>query len=451
MKAIALLAAVLLTGQALAAAKWQGEIPAPARDQKAWMELLGTLETRNLHYGAMAAAQRVLLLFTDLPTKEGAYRTIIRLVDKGYPFDSLDPFLPGDLDTTAPESASAEPEQFRFHNSYNLYKSLMNQERGAPKWAAAYLAKVDQENFPKFLFHTAISSYKKNDLDAAEETLKKLLDREYGQADLPFVRKVARTLARILFDREQFERAFDIQKSFLLKLNPVTPSDWLEAAWSLYHMHRFQDAVGMLYNLESAAGSGSINLEKYTIRALVFRELCDVPSSEALIQSFEKDFGSIILGIKRGEPLAKFPLLNSVQLPETARFRQVTATIRELENEQQLAKGFLTDQQAIASYLFDTELSIQRRIKRILQDRAVENAARELIMMSERLRFLKFDVAREKFNPDTVFRPSEDKPKLLISEAEDGKTFKVRWAQFGDFWRDERLLYTGAMTNRCLE
>jgi tetratricopeptide (TPR) repeat protein len=445
-----LLTFALLSPATAAGPKWQGQIPQQARDAQPWQDLITYLLSREHNYGAMAAAQRMILLFTDAPTKEIGFKTIISLINRGYPFSSLSPFLPGDIDPAPPESITLDPIRYDFYNSYNLYKSMLNKERKAAKWAEGYLAKVDKENFPKYQLYNAIDLYLGGKLQEAEVEIKKLLTREYGDDQLPFVRKASRTLARIYYEREEYEKALDIYMKFLLKLNPVTSNDWLETAWTLYHLKRYQEALGMLYNMESRSAGKTISLEKYIIRALTFRQLCDVPGSEALVQTFETDFGKAIKGIKRGQSLSKFPELTNLDLAPNAVFRQTALVLRELTSEKEKVKALPVDQQAIANYLYDTEIAILKRNHRVQLDKALDHAASELVMMSERLRFLRFDVAREKFNPDVVFRPLEDEEKPVIQDA-PGDAYTIRWIQLGDFWRDERLSYVGVAPSRCGE
>ena len=262
--------AIMVFPASAAGPKWQGNVPAQAKDQKAWLDLISYLLKNEYHYGAMAAAQRMLMLFTDLPSKELAYKTIIELIDRGYPFSSLAPFLPGDIDPEAPSAPRVPGDQeiYDFYNSYNLYKSLLDRDKNAQKWADNYLSKVDKEGFPKYKFYLAVELHMKGKLEEAETALKELLSKEYEDKHGPFIRKAARTLGRIYFEREEFEKALEVYKGFLLKMNPIAPSDWLEAAWSYYHLKKYPEALGMLYNMESRSAGNAINLEKYTIRAL---------------------------------------------------------------------------------------------------------------------------------------------------------------------------------------
>ncbi len=90
------------------------------------------------------------------------------------------------------------------------------------------------------------------------------------------------------------------------------------------------------------------------------------------------------------------------------------------------------------------------RQKGLYEDAALETLANHLVILGESLRFLKFDVAREKFNPDRVFRPETKKSAILVEDV-DEMQFRLHWTQMGDYWRDERLNYKGLVANVCDE
>lgn len=434
-----------------APAKWQGAVPRVAQDQQSWIELTDNLLAAGAVHGALAAARRMLILFDDVPVKEQAFRTIISVIDRGYPFPATGPFLAGDIDPAVPSGkpgSTDDHEARSLYNHYHLYKAQVNRERSATRWADGYLARVETFGFPKLQLAQAIEDYLGDRPDEAIEKIKKLLGTDFERAQTPFVRKAARTLARIHFEREQYEKALEIYTSFLLRLNPVSPSDWVDAAWTYFHLKRYPEAIGALYNLESRAAEGSVNIEKYVIRALIYRSLCDLHASEELIKSFKSDYERVIRGIKTGEPLSRHPELVRVETQPGMAYRQAAQTISGLQSELGLLDGLPADQKAVAAHLYKTESAIQKRKAAGLRDLALESAAQQLIGIEEQLRFLKFDVVRERFNPDAIFKPADVTERALIEDLADD-SYRLRWKQLGDFWRDERSAFAGILENRC--
>ncbi len=435
------LATLVFCTVALGAVKWTGQIPKVAEDQKSWAKLLGELKERKLYYGELAVSRRLITFFTDLETKELAYENIIDLVDLGYPFSTRKLFVPGDI----------EPDEDRaFRDSYFLYKAMANAEKKTEKWAKYFFAKLDKDKSPKYLFYQALELYKQKKLTEAVPLLLKLLESAKDPAQINFYKKIARTLARIYYEQGEFEKSADIYRSFILKTNPVNPSDYMEAAWSFYRLKRYDDALGMLYNMESRAAHHLVFLEKYIIRALISRDSCGVATTASLIESFEKEFGAVIDGIKMGESLRKFPILMRVENPDTLAYRQVMKSIEELNIEKTSIDDLSSDVRDLATYLYDSELKMLTRSKGLYEDQALEILANHLVILGESLRFLRFDVEREKFNPDRVFRELAPKSKILVEDLDD-EQFRLHWTQMGDYWRDERLNYKGLVRNICDE
>ncbi len=424
--------------------KWAGTIPNQAKEPKSWVQLLDQLEEKKMQFSLLAAASRMLVLFNELNVKEKAYRSIISIIDMGYPFPLQNLFLSGDLSSTS---------DLDFNNSYSLYKSILNKDRGMSKWAQNYLDSITKkEEFPKYQFYLAIDLLSQKKYQEADEKLKAILKQDYEPKNFSFVKKVTRTLARSYFDQEKYAESYDIYSNYLLKLNPILPNDWLEAAWNLYYLKKYQEALGMVYNLESTSSLRNfMNLEKYTLRALIYRNLCAVQNAETLIDTFQKDFGLIINGIKRGEPASKYSELIDLDVIENQEYKQLSRTLAQLKAESTMYKILPEELHSLANYLFETEVRmIDQKIKGI-RDRAFEVGSKKLIMMDENLRFLKFDVQREKYNPDLVFKPifENDLNQPVLETKSDN--YLIHWNQYGDFWRDERLLMKGILPNRCSE
>lgn len=422
--------------------KWTSSPPKAAERPEDWPPLINALLEQKMNYGALASARAALKFFADLQTKEMAYRAIVRVVDLGYPFSTLADFVPGDLDFSGP--AGREP----FAQSYMLYKAMVNLEKKTPKWADYYFDKIDKENFSKYLFFRATEAYRSKKHVEAVGLLKRALAQISGPEQESLARKEARTLARIYYEAGQFEKSLEIYRTFLLKTNPLAPTDWLEAAWNEYKLKRFDDALGTLYNMESKAGAGAAALEKYVLRALIYREKCARDATDALIRAFNAEYGKTIDAIKLGEPLSKFPQLAKIDDPETVEFREIAGAVEELESESQRISSLPSKVRPIASFVYSAESTYLKRRRKLYEDKALESMARRLTIMGESLRFLRFEVERERFDPERVFAeapPPETGP--LIDG--DEKTFRVHWNQWGDYWRDERLFYRGMITSKC--
>ena len=440
LRALTLVAVVCAIWPAFSDDKWQGQIPQGAEKPEDWNRLLPELIRNDMPYGAMASARNMLNFFADLPSKELAYQAIIKFVDLGYPFSTRADFIPGDLDPAGHDN---------FAQSYLLYKGLVNHDKKMEKWAEYYFNKVDKENFPKYLFFKATEAYAKRQPYEAIVLLKRALTATSGPDSFSFAKKVARTLARIHYELGQFDKSLEIYQTFLMKVEPITPADWVEASWNLYQLKRFPEALGLLYNLESKSSGASLQLEKYVLRGLIYREFCSVSATDQLIKSFNKEFGATINGIKLGEPLAAFPQLIKIDLPEAAEYRQFTLTLTQLENEFKKINDLPSKVRSLANYVYVSEMNMLKRGRQYYEDPAFAALARHLVILGESLRFLKFDVAREKFNPDRIFSEPPPVVPLKLVDSADEMNFRLHWLQWGDYWRDERILYQGLMKKKC--
>jgi hypothetical protein len=118
---------------------------------------------------------------------------------------------------------------------------------------------------------------------------------------------------------QDYEKSLMYYNDFLLRTNPITPTDWIEKAWNLYYLKRYEDALGTLYNMESAAAKQYNNFERFIIRASIYLNLCATDNVKSLIENFEGEYKSSIDGIINGKQLSTLK-----EIEEIARFFKST-------------------------------------------------------------------------------------------------------------------------------
>src|SRR5690606_3615454 len=124
----------------------------------------------------------------------------------------------------------------------------------------------------------------------------------------------------------------------------------------------------------------------------------------------------------------KFPLLTSLELPDNAEYNQTRQVVTGLTNEYKTAQKWGGAVGNLARYIYRTELAIQQRKLKSLQADALKRIASQVLLVSEQMRFLKFDIQRAKYNPRLVFRPiSEDQPRAAVAEGSRPDEFEIRW------------------------
>jgi len=440
-KLILILFLISASGFAAPKKKWSGTIPKEGQDPKQWKELIGHFMEKGKFHSALAASLRVQTLFDEVSSKETAYRAIAQVIEKGYTYPLAQVFERADI-----EPADDSP----FVTNYFFYKGKANARKGLDRWASAHFGRIEKDTFPKYRFYQALTLYEKGKLDEAIEQLKPLLDKDFPVEEQLFITKVARTYARLLFEKAEYAKSLGVYDSFLLKTNPMVPSDWLEAAWNLYYLRRYEEALGYLFNLEAASSDTFNTLERYVLRALVYREYCSAPRMQALLEVFESKYGETVVAIKNGLPLAQMAQLKTLKVTENEVYLQATNLKRELAREAQ-AVGEVPDELSdIAEHFYSTEAKESTAHISLYEDEALERAASQLVTLHENIKFLKFDVEREAYKPEVIFRKKAAavKPKLQ----DDGEAnFVLHWEQDGEFWRDERLKYRALIVSECGE
>ena len=100
-----------------------------------------------------------------------------------------------------------------------------------------------------------------------------------------------------------------------------------------------------------------------------------------------------------------------IEHPETYEYRQSIRSIEELEIEQKHINLLPEKLRPLAEYLYSSEIKMLARRKVSLENEALQVLAKHLVILSESLKFLKFEVIREKYNPDNVSSPKKNRRK----------------------------------------
>lgn len=422
--------------------KWEGQLPSIASSQEKWIKFSQYLFEQKLYFGALAASYRMLLFFDDVETSKFAYKNIVSLIDLGYPNNLNHFFIIGNIEVD---------EKDDFSQSYNFYKAIINKMKGMDKWSGDFFDKVDKEKFLKYRFYQAVNLYFEKKYDESVKILDEILKSDLPLKDFTFVKKVVRMLARIYFEQQKYEKSLELYDNFLLKVNPLNPGDWIEKSWNLFYLKRYDDAIGILYNLDSYSMRNYKGFEKYIIRASVYLNMCSTENVKKLIADFNNDFKNPIQGIINGKELAKYPELIKVAESSDPKYKEVMDSFNRINSEYKShAKKFPSEFKEIAQYLYSTENKTLKQFSGFYKERALSKAAEDLTMLSESLRFLEFGTEREKYNPAVVFIPREDKDEDLVKQIDlENRGFVFNWMQIGSFWRDERNKYKATVVDRC--
>jgi tetratricopeptide (TPR) repeat protein len=425
------------------AVKWSGEIPKDYASAESWIELTQVLSAHELYYGAVAVAEQLNVFFKDTSAKENAFNSWIAAMDRGgYPFAIEDYFKTAFLDPD-PKSTLGQ--------NYFFYKGKLAEKQKRDKWSKYYFSFLNKDAFPKFMFFQALKLYEAGKLDEALPILTKIL-KENIQPDMPlFYARVARTKARIHFELKQYDKSFEIYEKFLLRMSPLEASDWVEAAWNLYALEQYERALGFLYNLETSSKMTFLNLEKYIVRAAIYKNLCARTEMTVLSENFERDFGPALDKVRLGTELKAIDVLLKIKLKSIDEFQKYFFGLNQLRREKLELSRIPSRLRPQAERVYLSQEAYLRRMAHVRMLPYLDRAAERLVILGESLKFLKFDVDRSVFNPDTVFLPeiAESGSKESLLKSNGGKAFEIHWPQRGDVWRDEKLNYNVRIANQC--
>ncbi len=423
--------------------KWQGEMPALAKDINLWREFLAELEEKRFSYGMLAASTRVILFFDDVQSQGFGFENLIKVIDLGYPNSLLHMFILGNVQSEARDETV---------QSYNFYKAVVNKLKKMDKWSADYFEKIDKENFNKYQFYQAIQLYGEKKYRESEVILEKILRTPLRPKDFAFTKKVARTIARIHFEEQNYEKSLAWYDDFLLMVNPVTPTDWIEKAWNLYYLKRYDLAIGTLYNMDSDAAKRFKSFEKYIIRALIYLNNCAIDHVDSLVENFESEFKNSIMGIVRGKQLYKLSEIEDVARFSNPQYKESLESLEMLKEEFKRKSEISSDHIALFNYLYRSEMNMLEQYTKFYKEVAYQKAAEDLTMLNESLKFLEYGTAREKYNPAVVFQPRDTVEEDLVREIDMAdRGFLFNWMQQGQYWRDERNKYVGKVEDQCDE
>ncbi len=426
--------------------EWKGNIPDVAKDPAAWRRLIRWYFGHHGEMEAMFCSMRMIRLFGDMATKEFAYKVMVALVDRGYPY-SLEPyFLSADLDIDA---------RTLFGQNYFFYKGLASEHRGYRRWADFYYRKLRTAAFPKYILLQGVRSYQSSKDKEAIQKLRQILlslSRYRPRPPKVFVKKVLRTLARIYFEEGQYHQSLDIYIHSLLKMDPLTASDYLEAAWNLYYLGKFERALGLLWNLEAPPlNEKSLFIEKYALRGLIYKKFCDTQALAALLREFEQQFGVPLHGIEHGVPLLKIRGLADLARDQGDKYGEILQTLDDLKMQRLFhARQIPTNLSALSNYFYETEIAKLTQEKNVYESEALEQTASQLVMIHEDLRLLNFEAEQTKLSQAiqrSLASDVKNKNSSPLHLHKDGT--RIHWRQQGDFWQDERLNYAAEVSDHC--
>jgi tetratricopeptide (TPR) repeat protein len=404
-----------------------------------WSNLSEELIKAKLYGTATVACHRILLLSSEPALTLSALSGLMNLVDQGFSQEVVSWIAKSDF-----SFSDSDKGLENFAIQMNLYRLIYFRFQKNTHWADVIEKDLKNAVLSKVLFYHALRLFSQDKKEESITQLKEIL-KQVSAESVFFVKKVARTLARVYFEKQKYEEAYAIYSEFLLKTLHQHSTDWLEAAWCLFYLQRYAEALGLLYNFHSGSGlEPSFDfLEIVMLKSLIYQKLCSQIAIENLQKDFQKKYEKPLDAIKRGKSLKEFPELFRVFTEKNLLFFEWKKMQQRLQEEQKQISELFPKSAEVIKNLIQTELmNLNLQIKNF-EPKALENAAEALLLMQENLVFMRFDVMREKTDPDQIFLSKKS------SEMKSALPDVRIWPQTGSFWLKERLFYQGVIKSQC--
>ncbi len=328
--------------------------------------------------------------------------------------------------------------------SYHL--GMYNLIHGFKKWADAEFEKIKPNTYwgQQKQYLIALGEVARDRTDSAYNKLKAQYESPTTHERIK--QKVIIQLARILFEKKEFNKAFEFYK----EAKPPLREEGrllLEKAWTLFYLKDFSKALGLLETLEIPYYRASIDPEIHVLRMLIYKQLCHYNAVKNEVKKFHKNFDSAIRDIKLRRPLDENPLIASHSLlpykeQERANF------IHLLRTEQGILKTFDWQEYPFYINLVKDYKNKEKQIIRELQEKIENNAknsAKHFLEIKEEIEFLNYST-----NLDQLRIIKKGENRSYKSERISPITFdRIFWPIKTEYWKDEFPDYKVLINSRC--
>lgn len=321
-----------------------------------------------------------------------------------------------------------------------------NKVKNFSKWAEADFKNVNPESHWGYLlnYQEALRLVEDNKLDAALDIFAMLFDSE--KADDKLKNDAKHQFARILFEKGEFDRAYELLKE--VNLDPrARGMVLLERAWSKYYLKDYSKALGLLVAMEAPPFKPSMPPEAYVLKMLMFKELCYYNSALRVFNDFKKRYAASLKKIKSradlvtDTDLVQLAVLNP-DLMKKANYYNLLK--REFSSLTESSLSQLEPLKNMTSIYEGRITEYFTRLKGVMEE-PLRVAANELLDWQEQLSFLDY---QSRIDSLRVTRPASE-VDFKSEEISTAKFDKIFWIFNGEYWMDEIENLETRVVSRC--
>jgi tetratricopeptide (TPR) repeat protein len=257
-------------------------------------------------------------------------------------------------------------------------------------------------------------------------------------------------VARLRYEKKDYEgalKAYDMVQ--LPSLDPGRATLYLEEAWTRYNLGQLRATIGLLTTLDAPSFRDEFLPDKYILRALVYRDLCQYLPAKRAAKELTRRFGDSLEAIRERDDLTQDPRLRRAASSHGAT-KRASRFLESLNVEGELlgrhAGGFGDRLYKHLTRVYDLAHAEGQRIYDQRLRESVREEADKLLRASEQVRLMEYEVGLK------LYERIKKGSKLVLPEKEVAVTSAQLAFKFdGEYWNDELRSYRVSIPSRCLE
>jgi hypothetical protein len=334
----------------------------------------------------------------------------------------------------------------------NYQQGLVDLRVGNERWAKTHFVKLDEGGIEASRAKFALLVTRlKNATSVDDQMIDDFLELSKDEKLTMEARNEARlAVARLRYEKKDYEgalKAYDMVQ--LPSLDPGRATLYLEEAWTRYNLGQLRATIGLLTTLDAPSFRDEFLPDKYILRALVFRDLCQYLPAKRAAKELTRRFSDSLEAIRDRDDLTQdFRLRRAANshgsTKRAARFLESLNV--EVENLGRHAGGFGDRLYKHLTKIYDlAHAEAERLYQQRLRD-AVRDEADKLLRADEQVRLMEYEVGLKLY--ERVKRGAklaQPEKEIPLTNAQIGFKFT------GEYWNDELRSYRVSIPSRCIE
>jgi hypothetical protein len=334
----------------------------------------------------------------------------------------------------------------------NYQQGLVDLRVGNERWANTHFVKLEEGGVEASRARFALLVTRlRNAKEVDQQTIDDFLELSKDEKLTMEARNEARlAVARLRYEKKDYEgalKAYDMVQ--LPALDPGRATLYLEEAWTRYNLGQLRATIGLLTTLDAPSFRDEFLPDKYILRALVYRDLCQYLPAKRAAKELTRRFSDSLESIREREDLTQDPRLRRAASSHGATKRSaryLDSLTVEGELLGRYAGGFGDRLFKHLTKVYDLAHAEAQRIYDQRLHEAVRDEADKLLRAAEQVRLMEYEVGLKLYERvKKGAKLAAQEPPLTLTSAQIGFKFD------GEYWNDELRSYRVSIPSRCIE